>query len=67
MSMVSLTIAPLLASYKEDFQYWYLGLVPLTIAVILTWILSSMNILTWDDPLAGMLSTEAPAGKKAMV
>jgi len=64
MSMVSLTVAPLLTGYTEDFLYWYYGLVPLAVAVVLTFILSSMNILTWDDPLAGMLSD---TGKKSMV
>jgi inorganic pyrophosphatase len=67
MSMVSLTVAPLLASYTEDFKFWYYGLVPLTVLVLLTLILGhpSVNILTWDDPLAEMLAAEA--GKKAMV
>jgi inorganic pyrophosphatase len=67
MSMVSLTVAPLLSTYTEDFMYWYYGLAPLGVAVVLTMILSSMNILTWDDPLADMLAAPAPAGKKAMV
>ena len=66
MSMVSLTVAPLLSTYTEDFKYWYLGLFPLGVAFVLTWVLSSMNILTWDDPLADMLAAPAP-GKKAMV
>merc|ERR1719191_2019497 len=61
MSMVSLTIAPLLATYTEDFLYWYYGLAPLAVAFVLTMVLSNMNILTWDDPLADML---AGSGKK---
>ena len=107
MSMVSLTVAPLLGTYSEDFevqaaiecaipnapyhthhtahasiahvvervglslsrvsQFWWYGLVPLTVAAILTFVLSSMNILTWDDPLADMLAAPAPSGKRAMV
>lgn len=71
MSMVSLTVAPLLSSYTEDFLFWWYGLAPLAAAVILTAVLSSMNILTWDDPLADMLSRQAdmpaPSSKKAMV
>ena len=67
MSMVSLTVAPLLSTYTEDFLYWYYGLAPLGVAAILTAILVQMNILTWDDPLANMLAAPAPAGKKAMV
>ena len=65
MSMVSLTIAPLLTSYTYDFQFWYYGLAPLGAAFVLTWVLSSMNILTWDDPLADMLA--APKGGKSMM
>jgi H(+)-translocating pyrophosphatase len=66
MSMVSLTVSPLLKDYKEDFEFWYLGLVPTGIFVVLTLILASpmVNILTWDDPLAGML---AGASKKEMM
>jgi len=67
MSMVSLTVAPLLSSYTADFMYWYYGLAPLGVAFVLTFILSSMNILTWDDPLADMLAAPAPSSKKAMV
>jgi len=62
MSMVSLTVAPLLSGYEVDFQFWWYGLAPLGVAFVLTFILSSMKILTWDDPLADMLA--APAGKK---
>merc|ERR1711861_33108 len=67
MSMVSLTVSPLLKDYKEDFQYWYLGLVPLSIFVILTLILAApaVKILTWEDPLAELLSDTASTSKKA--
>jgi len=62
MSMVSLTVSPLLKAYTEDFQMWYMGLVPLAVFVILTLILAApaVKILTWEDPLAEML---AGAGK----
>ena len=65
---ISLTVAPLLASYTEDFKFWYYGLAPLGAAVILTFILTlpSVNIITWDDPLADMLAGEK-GGAKAMV
>ena len=67
MSMVSLTVAPLLSTYTEDFKFWYYGLAPLAVAIILTFILTlpGVNILTWDDPLADMLASEA--GKRSMV
>jgi len=60
MSMVSLTVAPLLKEYHEDFQYWQMGMVPLGIFVVLTLVLASpsVNILTWDDPLNKMLSDQ---------
>jgi len=59
MSMVSLTVAPLLTSYTADFQFWYYGLIPLSLAIILTIILGlpSINILTWEDPLAHLLQS----------
>jgi inorganic pyrophosphatase len=59
MSMVSLTVAPLLKNYTEDFEFWYYGTIPLGIFIILTIVLGlpSINILTWDDPLADLLST----------
>jgi inorganic pyrophosphatase len=64
MSMVSLTISPLLANYKEDFEFWYYGLFPLGIFVVLTLILAhpKVDILTWSDPLGAMLGGPAPGG-----
>ena len=59
MSMVSLTIAPLLANYTEDFMYWEYGLVPLGAAAALTAVLAHLGILTWQDPLANLLGAEA--------
>ena len=68
MSMVSLTVAPLLKSYgsapdnQGDFEHWEYGLWPLGIFVLMTLVLSSkaVNILTWDDPLAEMVSDKKP-------
>merc|ERR1712166_1731311 len=60
MSMVSLTVAPLMKNYGDaatqdqgDFMYWYAGLVPLGMFIAITLVLAhkSVNILTWDDPL----------------
>jgi len=46
--MVSLTVAPLLANYKQDYQYWYFGLIPTAVFVVLTFILGPvLGILTW--------------------
>jgi H(+)-translocating pyrophosphatase len=60
MSMVSLTVAPLLKDNTADFQNYYYGLVPLGAFVLLTLILASpsINILTWDDPLNQMLDAK---------
>jgi len=73
MSMVSLTVAPLLKNYgsaatadqaadQGDFMYWQAGLVPLGIFISITLVLAhkSVNILTWDDPLAEMVSDKKP-------
>jgi len=67
MSMVSLTVAPLLKNYERDFQFWYVGLLPLGIFVLITLILASpaIKILTWEDPLADMLTDASKAQKKA--
>jgi len=69
MSMVSLTVAPLLNSYTTDFQMWYMGLIPLAIFVVLTIILAlpGIKILTWEDPLAELLSDSAKKGAKTMM
>jgi H(+)-translocating pyrophosphatase len=71
MSMVSLTVAPLLKKYghadpdgdgpglesQGDFEYAAYGVLPLAIFIVLTLVLTSkkVNILTWDDPLGEML------------
>merc|ERR1712139_441279 len=52
MSMVSLTISPLIAEQK-DWDNWAFGLVPFGVFVILTAYLYQKEILTWKDPLAG--------------
>ena len=46
------------ADPQGDFEYWYEGMVPLAIFVVLTLVLASkaVNILTWDDPLAEMVA-----------
>merc|ERR1719162_2822291 len=60
MSMVALLIAPLIDG-KEDWEDWYLGLIPLLIAVVVTAVLVKKNILSWKDPL-GELVDEAAKG-----
>merc|ERR1712190_291298 len=64
MSMVSLTIAPLLrngTSANADWESWYFGLIPLAVFVLVTLALMFMGILSWKDPLA----CEQEAARKA--
>merc|ERR1719316_834545 len=55
MSMVSLTISPLLrddAEGNKDWENWYFGMIPLGIFLGITIVLMFMGILSWKDPLA---------------
>jgi inorganic pyrophosphatase len=63
MSMVSLTIAPLISG-KEDWDKWYLGLVPFVIFLLITVVLVYKEILTWKDPLGGLVSAAPEPEKK---
>jgi len=54
MSMVSLTVAPLLG--KEDWDNYYFGFIPLAVFVIVTYVLVNKEILTWKDPLQSMVA-----------
>merc|ERR1719145_127775 len=50
MSMVSLTIAPLLrddVEGNEDWENWYFGMIPLALFVGVTVVLMFMGILSW--------------------
>merc|ERR1712100_787714 len=64
MSMVSLTIAPLLAG-KRDWESWYFGLIPFGIFVLVTGYLASVGILTWEDPLQSLDRTATPSKTKS--
>jgi len=56
MSMVSLTIAPLLKDENgvgnEDWENWGFGMIPLGLAMVVTAVLAFKRILTWKDPLS---------------
>merc|ERR1712100_530519 len=56
MSMVSLTVAPLLEN-NEDWQNWMYGMVPTFIFFVATLILSPlvMDIVGWSDPLKDLI------------
>jgi len=56
MSMVSLTIAPLLKDDNgvgnDDWESWGYGMIPLGLGTAITLVLVFKRILTWKDPLA---------------
>jgi len=51
MSMVSLTIAPLIRG-NEDWESWHWGVIPLVVFAGITGALVCARVLTWTDPLA---------------
>merc|ERR1712100_949296 len=72
MSMVALTIAPLLrerkgtgmAKYSEgndDWENWGWGMIPLGLCIVITAVLMFAKILTWKDPLANAQPSAAPS------
>ena len=60
MSMVSLTIAPLLKTWHSPFEHYVWGLLPLGLFLIITFTLVKYQILTWEDPIQSMLEGDAP-------
>eukprot|EP00928_Gymnodinium_smaydae_P064872 TRINITY_DN4810_c0_g3_i1.p1 TRINITY_DN4810_c0_g3~~TRINITY_DN4810_c0_g3_i1.p1 ORF type:complete len:843 (-),score=173.40 TRINITY_DN4810_c0_g3_i1:80-2518(-) len=71
MSMVSLTVAPLLKDERgvgnEDWENWGYGMIPFGLGLVATAILVFKKVLTWQDPLAKTRAEEpaAPAETKA--
>merc|ERR1712137_785529 len=66
MSMVGLTIAPLIRGNK-DWENWYFGLIVFAIFVIITAVLVCKNILTWTDPLAQLEAAPEASSETAKV
>jgi len=60
MSMVSLTVAPLLKG-NADWENYYFGFIPLGLFIIITAVLVQKEILTWKDPLQAMVSSPSQA------
>jgi hypothetical protein len=63
MSMVSLTIAPLIKlsddpDAKLDYKNFYFGFIPLVVFVAVTMNLVVNKILTWEDPLGNLIPSE---------
>merc|ERR1711920_79584 len=67
MSMVSLTIAPLIRGNKS-WDNWYFGMAPLAVFVFITGALILTKVLTWENPLArfgGSTEADAPEPEQA--
>jgi inorganic pyrophosphatase len=58
MSMVSLTMAPLVEN-NEDWENWIYGMAPTAVFVVASLLLSPLvlNILGWSDPLKGLIES----------
>jgi len=54
MSMVSLTMGPLIRG-NDDWDNWWIGLIPLVLVFVISFILYKMGILGWSDPLGNTL------------
>eukprot|EP00977_Amphora_coffeiformis_P000363 scaffold98_cov172-Amphora_coffeaeformis.AAC.17 len=63
MSIISLTIAPLMENHNEDWDVWYYGLIPLGVMIIGTYLVYQLFWATGHDIEAPMQQTkevEAP-------
>eukprot|EP00616_Rhizochromulina_sp_CCMP1243_P005949 CAMPEP_0118965760 /NCGR_PEP_ID=MMETSP1173-20130426/3287_1 /TAXON_ID=1034831 /ORGANISM="Rhizochromulina marina cf, Strain CCMP1243" /LENGTH=789 /DNA_ID=CAMNT_0006914423 /DNA_START=277 /DNA_END=2646 /DNA_ORIENTATION=- len=69
MSMVSLTVAPLLRvqdnETNPDWNNFYYGFIPLVLFLIVSGLLVHAKILTWEDPLGKFLGGEDKAVEMA--
>jgi inorganic pyrophosphatase len=68
MSMVSLTIAPLVED-NDDWENWMYGMVPTAIFAVASLILSPlvMNIVGWSDPLTALVQGAGKGDSKESV
>ena len=64
MSMISLTIAPLISKHK-DFEGWFAGLLFIGCFVAITKYLVENRILSWDDPLKALTDGPPMKGKSS--
>jgi len=65
MSMVSLTIAPLIQG-NDDWENWYYGLIPFAVFVVISVALIFKGVLTWSDPLEGLAQAQDATAPKAV-
>jgi len=62
MSMVSLTIAPLIRGNKT-WDNWHMGMAPFAVFLLITGALVMSGVLTWEDPLARFGDAQAEAAE----
>eukprot|EP00928_Gymnodinium_smaydae_P015055 TRINITY_DN15520_c0_g1_i1.p1 TRINITY_DN15520_c0_g1~~TRINITY_DN15520_c0_g1_i1.p1 ORF type:complete len:617 (-),score=122.13 TRINITY_DN15520_c0_g1_i1:314-1918(-) len=69
MSMVSLTVAPLLKDEfgvgNDDWENWGYGMIPLGVGLLVTTVLAFKRVLTWRDPLANTRATDQAGNESA--
>jgi len=63
MSMVSLTVAPLLKTFGKDWNRAYWGAIPFGLFLVVTAYLVVTKVLTWEDPIQALLEEGADAAK----
>jgi hypothetical protein len=65
MSMVSLTMAPLVEN-NEDWQNWMYGMAPTAVFVVASFILSPLvlDIVGWSDPLKDLIQNSKSEDEK---
>ncbi|KAH8048524.1 hydrogen-translocating pyrophosphatase [Aureococcus anophagefferens] len=61
MSMVSLTVAPLLKTFGKDWNRAYWGAIPFGLFLVVTAYLVVTKVLTWEDPIQALLEEGADA------
>jgi len=64
MSMVSLTVAPLLKSFDKHWSDFEWGFLPFGLFLLTTAYLVHTKILTWEDPIQALLEESADDEKE---
>jgi len=64
MSMVSLTVAPLLKTFDSHWDNFYWGALPFGLFILTTGGLIHYKILTWEDPIQALLEDQADESKE---
>ena len=64
MSIISLTVAPLMEQHNEDWDVWYYGLIPLGVMVIGTFLVYQLFWAETQDITAAPVTKEAAAAEE---